>query len=353
MIPLKSPILFWAIGLLYAPFSYSQKVFEDVVKITVSDKSNPFKQVGSGIVVGRLGEEVYLVTARHVLDESGTGELASKEITVNFYKGGGKSYYARAHPYFNANLDLAVVTVTVPFENKIFFPQWKLGNLDYLKEGTKIKQIGHPNNTGWVLNKDNSLQNKGFGLSEFTTTSIGITSGYSGGPLLDKQNRLLGIITQVSANQALIIKMETIINELNNARLPTSLIDPFKAPPIIRLGWTIGLSTAGLGSFIGGFIFNENGEDTYQPYKESWDPTAPVYNELGIDRPDVLRDAQDDYKLRDYAYSLGSAFLISAVLVNVINRPEKGFAKNIEFYPVLEQVFLQQKGLQVGITIKL
>src|SRR5215831_4457666 len=136
---------------------------------------------GTGIIIGRQGDELFIATANHVVRESGR---IPKSITAEFRWRNG-SYPARLLPDHQDGdtSDLEVVAVTGLRSLAIPELPWSaLASTSTLKPGEKLTSIGHPAGKSWFLRRQfHSLES----IDGETVTFLGdVVEGDSGGVLV-------------------------------------------------------------------------------------------------------------------------------------------------------------------------
>lgn len=142
---------------------------------------------GSGFVYKTENNKNYIITSYHILN-------GYDDIYV--YNRDGNKYKADIASYNEAN-DIAVISVA----DKLDLKNVKIGNSDDLKVTDEIYAVGTPIDyryfgtiaKGIVSNLDRKIVVDGM---EYNTIQIdsNINLGNSGGPLLDKKGRVVGLI---------------------------------------------------------------------------------------------------------------------------------------------------------------
>lgn len=164
-----------------------------VVAVTVK------KALGQGTGTGFvLTEDGYIATNYHVVEDS---------VTVKVVMYDGTAYDATVVNYSEPD-DLAVLKIDA--QN---LPVLPIGNSDDLLVGDNVVVIGHPAGLeyGWsttngilsAINREVKIKNKDGTLNKKMTllqTNANVNSGNSGGPMLDEQGRVIGIISMKLAN---------------------------------------------------------------------------------------------------------------------------------------------------------
>jgi regulator of sirC expression with transglutaminase-like and TPR domain/S1-C subfamily serine protease len=150
---------------------------KSVAVITYQGRDGKREGLGTGFVVGADG---LVATNRHVIGE---GRRISVEVD-------GKTYEVLAVQASDRNLDLAVLRV----DAKGLTPL-PLGDSDKLKDGQAVVALGNPRGlTNSIVAGVVSGRPKVEGRS-MIQLAIPIEAGNSGGPLLDMEGRVQGIVT--------------------------------------------------------------------------------------------------------------------------------------------------------------
>ncbi|QQS39931.1 MAG: trypsin-like peptidase domain-containing protein [Acidobacteriota bacterium] len=144
--------------------------------------------IGSGSVIDNQG---HILTNYHVI------EGASK-LTVSF---GGDKIYPATLVGGDPDTDLAVIKIVPPAEGLTVIPLGDSGSLDV---GQKVLAIGNPFGldrtltTGVISGLQRPIRARnGRPIDAAIQTDASINSGNSGGPLLDKFGRMIGINSQI------------------------------------------------------------------------------------------------------------------------------------------------------------
>lgn len=151
---------------------------------------------GSGVIISRMGNTYYVLTAKHVV----ATKDEYKVVTAN-----GKKFpidYSRVRKI--ANLDLALVQ----FNSTEIFPIARLGNSEQISQGDTIFVSGWPA-VGQAITRpthqvtDGRLTGFQRGDSEgYELTYNNATApGMSGGPVFDAMGRVIGIHGRAAGNQ--------------------------------------------------------------------------------------------------------------------------------------------------------
>ena len=160
--------------------SYQQDMFGDV---------DEGRGSGSGSVIDAQG---HILTNYHVIEGA--------QVKLNVSLGGGKTYPATVVGG-DPDTDLAVIKITPPQEGLTVIP---FSDSDKLVVGQKVLAIGNPFGLDKTLTTGviSGLQRPIRGRSNRTIegaiqTDASINRGNSGGPLLDKYGKMIGINSQI------------------------------------------------------------------------------------------------------------------------------------------------------------
>ncbi len=153
-----------------------------MVVVTVTGRDGKQEGLGSGFVVGADG---LIATNLHVIGEA-------RPITVRLTN--GKSYPVTSVEATNRALDLAVVKIDARD-----LPVIELGDSDALRQGQRVVALGNPlglehSVVAGVVSGSREIEGR-----PMIQLAIPIEPGNSGGPLLDDQGRVHGVLTMKSA----------------------------------------------------------------------------------------------------------------------------------------------------------
>lgn len=150
---------------------------------------------GAGIVIGRDEKRIYIATAGHVVRSEQGGPGA---ISVFFRPSPKAPFDGVVLPGRESGVDLAVVGVSPKDASgidKCGFPFDTLRGPPGVKRGEDVLAIGNPNGSAWVIPV---LPDKFAGREgdELVFQSSFVTYGNSGGALVDRVGRLVGMVTK-------------------------------------------------------------------------------------------------------------------------------------------------------------
>ena len=164
----------------------AERARKSVVVVSFSGRDGKQQGLGTGFVVSADG---LIATNLHVIGEA-------RPIDVQFSD--GRAFAVTAIHATEKSMDLAVLKIDASD-----LPVLELGNSDALKQGEQVIAIGNPlglrhSVVSGVVSEKRELEGK-----PMIQVAIPIERGNSGGPLLDMQGRVHGIITlksQVTRN---------------------------------------------------------------------------------------------------------------------------------------------------------
>lgn len=165
-----------------------------LVAMEVSEKGHRGFSVGTGFVVAADGKRALIVTNKHVVGMAGEapswqGALASKCILVlrSGFKVEGRVVGWHREP----EVDLALIAA----ESDGLCPLAAVGRFESVKLGNDVLAVGHPEGVLTFSFSKGAVERKCDG--EYLQSSVPLNQGNSGGPLLDRNGRVIGINTMV------------------------------------------------------------------------------------------------------------------------------------------------------------
>lgn len=154
---------------------------KSVVVITFTGRDGKQQGLGSGFVIAPDG---LIATNLHVIGEA-------RPITVQLAD--GKSFDVKSVEAFDRNLDLALLKIDAKE-----LPALPLGDSETLKQGQPIIALGNPHGLKHSVVAGVVSGTREIGGRPMIQLAIPIEPGNSGGPLLDMQGRVHGILTMKS-----------------------------------------------------------------------------------------------------------------------------------------------------------
>jgi chromosome segregation protein len=153
-----------------------------VVVVSHYGRDGSEEGVGAGFVVSTNG---LIATSLHVIGEA-------RPITVRLAE--GKRYEATEVYAWDRKLDLAIVRIEARH-----LPALPLGDSDLLKQGASVLAMGNPFGLEHSVVQGIVSGRRTFAASEMIQLAMPVEPGNSGGPLIDLQGRVQGILTLKSA----------------------------------------------------------------------------------------------------------------------------------------------------------
>jgi alpha-tubulin suppressor-like RCC1 family protein len=161
--------------------------------VRIETKFSDRVSFGAGIVAGADNDQIYIVTANHVVRD---GDRPGQDLLVEFYGLRGKSLLATLATHFDAGRDLAVLVVPNAKAHGIdvnAFPFDRAGDPSALTRGDPVFLAGHPNDVRWSL----SVTPDAFVETEedwLRFESKSLFPGHSGGALLNFRLEIVGLL---------------------------------------------------------------------------------------------------------------------------------------------------------------
>jgi hypothetical protein len=223
------------------------QIERSVVRITTlqtgedTAESTAVERTGAGVIWSCDEEFTYILTAFHVIK-------GSRKVSVEFYKPPVTS----PGEFFEGNDrdDFAIVRVDNNKRPRNITPI-ELGDSSQVEELEPITIIGHPLSNEWYSRdgRIRSSRDVNF-LINIGTIRPDELRGYSGGPLLNQENQLIGIVTGEDPTAVAAIKIHHVLDGLSErVPLPTTRSSPSCLP---SLGLSI-VPSFGVGHFYNGF----------------------------------------------------------------------------------------------------
>lgn len=193
------------------------KSISDATSALVHNLTKSIVSVNSGMSRGTgvvLNEDGYIITCAHALAGSGRVKVGQ----------GQKTFEARVvgtDPYND-------ITVLKTERNSDFQPI-EMGDSSKLNTGQFVLALANPFNkqqptatTGIITNPDGTLRGlRGISMENIIATDAKLNPGFSGGPLVDAQGKLIGINTAYVWSRGIAIpvnKVKAIVDRLTSGR---------------------------------------------------------------------------------------------------------------------------------------
>lgn len=161
--------------------------------VMISAELNDSPVVGAGVVFARGPGKVYVTTANHVVRR---GSAVARNLKVTLKDNPSVALNAELLSHFDAASDVAVLAADTRGIKDLDTCLWflfQLSDARELKRGEVVYAVGNPNGFGWGTSVSPEFvaqveQNRIMFQSTF------LSPGHSGGALLDKEWRLVGMI---------------------------------------------------------------------------------------------------------------------------------------------------------------
>lgn len=204
-----------------------------VVRLLATGRDGKRQGVGTGFVVG----EGLIATNLHVIGEGRPIALQTAD---------GRTFEAVAVHATDRAADLAIVRIDAKG-----LPALELGDSDALKQGQAVVALGHPRALGYSVVAGVVSARREVERRNMIQVAIPIEQGNSGGPLLDMEGRVHGILTLKSA-----------VTENLGFAMPINALKPMlaKPNPIPMARWlTLGTLDADEWQPLGGSRWRQRG----------------------------------------------------------------------------------------------
>jgi regulator of sirC expression with transglutaminase-like and TPR domain len=199
---------------------------KSVVRILSTGRTGKPEGVGTGFVVG----DGLVATNMHVIGEA-------RPVTVQ--TSDGKRYEATAVHASDRGADLAIIRIDAKG-----LPPLELGNSDEVKQGREVVSLGNPRGLEYSVASGVVSARRDIDGRAMIELRMPVDPGNSGGPLLDTQGRVQGVVTLKSA-----------VTENLGYAMPINALKPLlaKPNPIPMARWlTIGALDADEWTTLGG-----------------------------------------------------------------------------------------------------
>ena len=160
----------------------AKDVRDSVVKINHSGRTGEQSGLGAGFVIS---EDGIIATNLHVIGEG-------QPISLEFAN--GKKYDVTSIHAFDRALDLALVKI-----DAMGLPRLELGNSEAINQGRRVVGFGHPLGLEHSVVDGLVSGKRNIDGREMLQLAMPIEPGNSGGPVLDRQGRVVGVVTMKSA----------------------------------------------------------------------------------------------------------------------------------------------------------
>ena len=184
-----------------------KQIYNSVVKIITTnievDNNIPFnikkqsKGVGAGFFIDN---KAHVLTAAHVVKNSIDIWVRIPEYGKKIFQGEIVSVYP--------DFDLAIIFVK-DISNEYYL---KLGNSEDLELGQNVYALGYPNNSEYPMRTSGTISGR---REDYIQSDVPINPGNSGGPLLNSNDKVVGVSSAVLTNSedsSLIVPIKSFLN---------------------------------------------------------------------------------------------------------------------------------------------
>lgn len=188
-------------------FLKQEKIYNSVVKIITTnievDNNMPFnikkqsKGVGAGFFIDKKS---HVLTAAHVVKNA-------IEIWIRIPEHGKKIFHGEIVSVY-PDFDLAIILV----KDIVNTYHLKLGNSEDLELGQSVYALGYPNNSEYPMRTSGTISGR---REDYIQSDVPINPGNSGGPLINSNDKVVGVSSAVLTNSedsSLIIPIKSFLN---------------------------------------------------------------------------------------------------------------------------------------------
>ncbi len=196
-----------------------------MINATIDGDTRP----GAGVIFSLANDQVYIATADHLVRR---GISSASDIRVEFKWLPGQPQMAELLTWDYPSLDLAVIVVD---SGKAHASQASLrfdslGDPAKMAANSAVWAIGYPNGAAYDMSPGQLNQREALRL---TYRVLGIVpGGYSGGPLVDRNGLIVGLVRQDQPPNTEATRMDLLIEQLKAKDFPVALREPGSDPPV-------------------------------------------------------------------------------------------------------------------------
>ena len=173
---------------------------------------------GAGIVFAINNGYAYIVTAFHVVRQSGANGQTASGLKVRF-RNDALTPLDAEHVKADRAGELAVIRVKI---DGPAFDFARLADMSRLKNGLPAYAIGQPGKDWGVTYTPGPLSD--VGATRLEIQSVYIQHGHSGGALIDQQGRIMGLINDTDGSTAGALRIDHVLDVLRlDLKLPVQL----------------------------------------------------------------------------------------------------------------------------------
>jgi S1-C subfamily serine protease len=219
------------VGSAIAQDQISTEAAENAKRLTVMINAtiDGDTRLGAGIIFAVANDQVYIATADHLVRR---GTSNASDIRVEFKWLPGQPQLAELLTWDYPSLDLAVVVVDSgkAHTSQTSLPFDRLGDPTKITANSALWAIGYPNGAAYDMSPGQLSQREALRL---TYRTLGVVPGcYSGGPLVDRNGLIVGMVRQDQPPNTEATRMDLLIEQLTAKDFPIALRQPGSGPPV-------------------------------------------------------------------------------------------------------------------------
>ncbi len=203
------------------------KALTVMIDATIEGDARP----GAGIIFGVANNQIYIATANHLVRR---GISKASDIQVEFRWLPGQPVPAQLLKNYSEDkaLDLALIVVdsAKAHMDRAEWPAQRFGDPGTLAHGTALFAIGYPNGTAYDVTSAEAGQVEAIVLN-YRVPGL-VPGGYSGGPLVDRNGMIVGMIRQDQPPNAEATRIDLVLNQLKAWNYKIGLPESVRPSPI-------------------------------------------------------------------------------------------------------------------------
>lgn len=209
----KILITFICLLMLFSCKAQVEDYIPSVVRITAQKDFG--EDIGAGMIIGQKGQEVFILTAWHVVHES-----SKSQVLIYREKEKHSAELIKKHE----KLDLAILRIKT--QNKLDLQAFYPAEENLFEREKLVTSVGHPAGGFWKINSLNKIQEKSLYEEErqFAITPQAIVGGCSGGPVFVENGAWLGMITETSMIEGKCVKGIAIQKWIRENNIPSQYL---------------------------------------------------------------------------------------------------------------------------------
>ncbi len=179
-----------------------------MINATIDGDTKP----GAGIIFALANNQVYIATANHLVRRSTS---QASDIQAEFQWLPGQPVPAQLLTYYDDRaLDLAVIVIDFAKAHlgQAQLPFDRFGDSSKLTRGSPVSAIGYPNGKAYDVSTGQISQIEAVSL-KYRVAGL-VPGGYSGGPLLDRDGMIVGMIGRDQPPDGLATRIDLILQQL-------------------------------------------------------------------------------------------------------------------------------------------